>query len=265
MKKRNKIKNAAGVVLCLACLLCLLPKRAFAAEAGCFPACGGGYVSLVDALLSVSAEASFDYRARIAEANGYRDYRGTAGQNRALLFLLRAGQLKRPEKPLAPLFGNQNSTAFLAQERKTCKATALAMALNLLTGRNDFGTADLGGSCCRSIDGEKYLGSDGITYQGVYKTDRYAGSLSELTNSIDEALDAGIPIVAAVHSTKGGTQHHWVLILGRSGEDYLIADPACAGSGSIEENAVTLSSRGYALGLADYDAMHYGYITFQSK
>jgi hypothetical protein len=68
--------------------------------------------------------------------------------------------------------------------------------------------------------------------------------------------------VAAVHSVKGGTQHHWLLVLGRSGDDYLIADPAGAGSGSIEENADTLSSRGYAWGLADYDAMHYGYITF---
>ncbi len=262
MKKRNRIGKAGTAAALLLCLLLLLPMGAGAAEEGVyFPACGEGYTSLVDALKSVGAESSFDFRAEIAACNGYRDYRGTAGQNRALLWLLRNGALRRPAGTTPPE-ANQGGVAFLRQEPKTCKATAVAMALNLLQGADKYGTADLGGSCCRGLDGETYTGSDGHTYRAVYKTDGYEGSLGELTGAIDDALAAGLPIVAAVHSLRGGTRHHWVLILGRSGGDWLIADPARAGSGSIADNAVTLSSRGYALGLADYETMHYGYVTF---
>lgn len=263
MKKQNFKKKAVGAAACLMCLLFLLPAGVRAAESGpCFPACAWNETSLVDGLRSVGADCSFAYRTEIALANGYRDYAGTAAQNTALLYRLRCGALRRP--PAAPglLTVNSGRVGFLRQEPKTCKATAAAMALNLLTGSDAYSTADLGGSCCRGLDGETYTGSDGHTYRTVYKTDAYVGSLRELTKAIDGALDAGLPIVAAVHSAKGGTQHHWVLVLGRSGGDYLIADPAGAGSGSMEENAVTLSSRGYAWGLADYETPHYGYIAF---
>ena len=262
MKKR-RLKRALGGAACLVCLLLLLPMGAGAAErGGYFPACSRECQSLVDGLRSVGAAYSFDYRCEIARANGYREYEGTAGQNTALLYRLRSGALRRPEAAPGLLTANSGRVRFLRQEPKTCKATAAAMALNLLTGSDGYGTDDLGGNCCQSIDGLRFTGSDGHTYRAVYKTDAYVGSLRELEQAIGDALDAGLPIAAPVHSAKGGTQHHWVLVLGRSGEDYLIADPARAGSGSIEENAVTLSSRGYAWGLADYDAMHYGYIAF---
>ncbi len=263
MKNRRLRRMLGSTAASLVCLLLLLPMGVGAAESGgYFPACAWNETSLVDGLRSVGAEYSFDDRAEIALANGYRDYQGTAAQNTALLYRLRCGALRKPQAAPGLLAVNLGRAGFLTQEPKTCKATAAAMALNLLTGSGNYGTDDLGGSCCRSIDGLTFTGSDGHTYKAIYKTDGYEGSLRELTKAIDSALDAGIPIVTAVHSTKGGTQHHWVLVLGRCGGDYLIADPARAGSGSIEENAVTLSSRGYALGLADYDAMHYGYITF---
>ena len=263
LMKKRRLKRMLGAAACLVCLMLLLPMAAWAAESGpCFPACAWNEPSLVDGLRSVGAAYSFDDRAEIARANGYREYQGTAAQNTALLYRLRCGALRRP--PAAPclLTANAGRVGFLTQESKTCKATAAAMALNLLTGSDAYSTADLGGSCCRGLDGETYTGSDGHTYRAVYKTDGYEGSLRELTKAIDGALDAGLPIVAAVHSAKGGTQHHWVLVLGRSGGDYLIADPAWAGSGSMEENAVTLSSRGYAWGLEDYETPHYGYIAF---
>jgi hypothetical protein len=262
MKKRRIPARPGAAAVFLLGLLLLLPAKARGAEEDCFPAGGWGCPSLVDALKSLGAESDFDYRAKIAQANGYRDYRGEACQNEALLWLLRNGALRRPEAAEVPLRTNQGRVRFISQGRKTCKATAAAMALNLVTGSDRFATADLGGACCRGLDGETYTGSDGLTYRAVYKTDGYEGSLRELTKAIDDALDAGLPVVAAVHSTKGGTRHHWVLILGRSGDDWLIADPARAGSGSIADNAVTLSSRGYALGLADYEALHYGYVTF---
>ena len=262
MKKR-RMRRTAGSAACLVCLLLLLSMGTGAAESGeYFPACAWNETSLADGLRSVGAECSFDFRAEIALANGYRDYQGTASQNTALLYRLRCGALRKPKSELRPLDANQKGTPFLRQEPKTCKATAAAMALNLLTGSGDYGTSDRGGSCCRSIDGLTFTGSDGHTYKAIYKTDGYEGSLLELTKALDDALAAGLPIVAAVHSTKGGTQHHWVLVLGRSGGDYLIADPARAGSGSLEENAVTLSSRGYAWGLVDYETLHYGYIAF---
>ena len=263
MKKRRMRRWVGSILPVLVCLLLLLPTGARAADGGVyFPACAWDEASLVDGLRSVGAEYSFDYRAEIAHANGYREYQGTAAQNTALLWLLRNGALRRPEGEPGPLGTNLGRVRFLHQARRTCKATAAAMALNLLSGRDDFGTADLGGSCCRGLEGETYTGSDGQTYRAVYKTDGYEGSLGELTGAIDDALAAGLPIAAAVHSVRGGTQHHWVLVLGRSGEDWLIADPAWAGSGSIEENAMTLASRGYAWGLADYETPHYGYIAF---
>ena len=70
MKKRNRIRKAAGGALCLVCLLFLLPEGASAAEENCFPACAWDEPSLVDGLRSVGAEYSFDYRAEIAHANG---------------------------------------------------------------------------------------------------------------------------------------------------------------------------------------------------
>lgn len=263
MKKRRSIRRLGKAAVCLFCLMLLLPTSTLASKGGgCFPACAWSEDSLVDGLRSIGADCSFGYRAEIALANGYRDYAGTAGQNTALLYRLRHGVLRKPKSDPAPLYANQGSSPFLRQGHKTCKATAVAMALNLLTGRDDYCTEGLGGDCCRSIDGETFTGSDGHTYEAVYKTDGYGGSLGELEATMESALELGVPIAAAVHSTQGGTQHHWVLILGRSGGDWLIADPARNGSGSIAANAVTMASRGYALGLADYETVHYGYVTF---
>ncbi len=257
IRTRRRIFTGA---LCLLILLLLLPGRALASEReGCYPPCAGTCQSLVDGLISVGADASFEARTVIAGANGISDYRGEAGQNIALLKLLKQGLLRRP----APLAANLNSVAFLRQEPKTCKATAAAMALNLLLGRDEYSTADLGGSCCCGIGGQEYRASDGRTYRAVYRTDRYEGSLSELTGALDEALAAGLPAIAAVHSLRGGTRHHWVLVLGRSGSDYRIADPARKGGGSIGENAVTMADAGYTFGLADYETLHYGYVTFE--
>ncbi len=63
---------------------------------GYFPACGSGYTSIVEALNSVGAESSYDYRAKIAVANGISGYGGTASQNTQMLDLLKSGALKMP-------------------------------------------------------------------------------------------------------------------------------------------------------------------------
>ncbi len=268
-RREKRMKGSMTLRLLCAILLStlLLPSAAFAAGGEYYPACPASVHSLVDALKGLGEEeACFSRREEIAAENGIEGYRGTAEQNLLLLGLLKQGKLLRPEaKPAeGPMTANLSKVNYIRQDRKTCKASSVAMALNLLTGSNTSTTKSMGSSLCKSIDGKQYRGSDGTLYTGIYKTDGYEGSLSELTKAIDSALSAGLPIVAAVHSTRsGGTRHHWVLILGRSGEDYLMADPAWGIAGSIAENAVSLSSRHYAFSLTDYDTPHYGYVTFR--
>ena len=97
----DKTKRRLASLLLALCLTSALPSEAAAAGVF-FPAAGADTPSLADALASLGADSSFAYRAEIAIANGYRDYAGTAGQNTALLYLLRRGRLRRPDKALSP-------------------------------------------------------------------------------------------------------------------------------------------------------------------
>ena len=259
-KNHRSGARVLGAVMALALLVPGVPARA-AGET--YPKCAASYESLVDALASVGADASFASRKEIAESNGVSGYTGTAAQNILLLNLLKNGALRTAgAASAAPLDTNLAKARYIAQDAKTCKASAVAMAVNLLRGNNDCTTAGMGGSCCRSIDGVSYTGSDGRRYKGSYKTDSYIGSAAELTAAIDAALAAGVPAVAAVHSTAGGTKHHWVVVVGKSGDDYLVVDPACGSAGAMAANVRTLSARSYAFGLTDYSTPHYGYVTF---
>ena len=267
---QNRRRIRARLLLPLGLALALAAGSALPASAAssCYPKCAASYASLVDALASVGADGSFAARKEIAGANGVANYTGTAAQNIQLLNLLKSGALLRPGSALtvtassAPLDANLGAVKYIAQGTKTCKATAVAMAVNLLRGTDVCTTAGMGGSCCASIEGAAYTGSNGVRYTGVYKTDAYVGSAKELTDAIATALAAGVPIVAPVHSTAGGTKHHWVVVVGRSGSDYRIVDPAYGVSGTMAANTVTLSGRNYAFGLTDYAAPHYGYVTF---
>ena len=161
---------------------------------------------------------------------------------------------------------NLSKTTYIKQGSKTCKATAAAMALNLLTGKNSYTTAGLGGSNFVGIEGKSYVGSNGNTYVATSKADNYVGSAAEQKAAIDKAIANGLPIVVAVHSTRSGyTKHHWVIIVGKSGNDYLIVDPASGSSGSMAANVKTMSSAHYEFGLTDYSTPHYGYICFTRK
>ena len=161
---------------------------------------------------------------------------------------------------------NLSKTAYIKQGSKTCKATAAAMTLNLLTGKNSYTTSGLGGSNFVGIQGKSYVGSDGKTYVATSKADSYVGTATEQKTAIDKAIADGLPIVVAVHSTRSGyTKHHWVIIVGKSGNDYLIVDPASGNSGSMAANVKTMSSANYAFGLTDYSTPHYGYISFTRK
>ena len=52
--------------------------------------------SLVDALASINVQSGFNYRKKIAKANGIKVYLGTAVQNIKLLALLKKGELIKP-------------------------------------------------------------------------------------------------------------------------------------------------------------------------
>ena len=51
--------------------------------------------SLVDGLKSAGVNSSYDNRKKIAQANGIKNYTGTASQNTALLNKLKKGTLKK--------------------------------------------------------------------------------------------------------------------------------------------------------------------------
>lgn len=56
----------------------------------------GNSVSIVDALKSLGEQSSYDYRTKIANINGIKNYAGTNTQNSALLNLLKDGKLLKP-------------------------------------------------------------------------------------------------------------------------------------------------------------------------
>lgn len=235
-----------------------------------FPAYTGSSPSIAAALSALGVDSAFSYRAQIAAANGIAGYSGSAAQNTSLLRLLRQGRLVKPGRSAAPAASggltaaNLDRVSFLRQDPNTCKATSAAMAVNVVVGSDRYSTADMiySGVLCRSLEGEMYTGSDGNMYRVAYKTDSYAGSLSELEAAVETALSQGLPIAAAVHSAS--TRHHWIVIVGRDSRgNYLAVDPARNGSGSMAAQAAGMASMGYSFGLTDYSVPHYGYISFQ--
>lgn len=242
-----------------------------------YPKYTGSSGSLVDGLNAVGVDSSYSNRQKIGTANGISNYSGTASQNTQLLNLLKKGTLKRAGTSGSSstttatttsgtlLSSNLSRVKYIKQGSKTCKASSVSMALNVIVGSDKYSTASLGNSCCINIGGKTYKASNGSTYVATYKQDSYVGSLSEQKNAIEKALAAGVPIVVAVHSTKGTTNHHWAVIVGKSGSDYVIVDPASGSSGMMSANTKTMSAAGYAFGLTDYSSTHYGYVTFTKK
>lgn len=240
-----------------------------------YPRCNWKYNSFVDALKSIGVNSSYANRKSIAAMNSISNYTGTAAQNRLLLNTLKSGRLIKSKvnntsipifRSNTPLNTNLSKVKYIKQASKTCKASSVAMAINIIEGKNTYTTSKMGNSNCSSIKDKYYKGSNGISYVGIYKTDGYIGSASEQRQAIEQALSIGVPIVAAVHSTKKDrTQHHWVVIVGKNGSDYSIVDPASGGTGTVSNCITTMSRAKYVFGLADYRTTHYGYVTFEKQ
>lgn len=56
----------------------------------------GDTISIVTALKSIGSASGFDYRSKVAKANGIANYSGTATQNTKMLNLLKQGKLIKP-------------------------------------------------------------------------------------------------------------------------------------------------------------------------
>lgn len=64
------------------------------ADTGLFERFGG--TTFIDALTRIGEDSSFEFRAKIAKANGIPNYYGRPDQNDKLLALASKGELKRP-------------------------------------------------------------------------------------------------------------------------------------------------------------------------
>ena len=243
-----------------------------------YPRYTGTSGSIVTALKAVGVDSSYANRKNIAAVNGITGYTGSASQNTKMLNMLKAGTLVKEYRTQTSsgttgtlVNANLSKVTYIQQKSKSCKATSMAMALNLIYGYNKYATNDMTTSAdsyyAKSIDGKSYTGYNGVTYVATYKTDSYVGSRSALITEIEKALAAGVPIVVPVHSTKsGGTTHHWVVLVGKSGNDYLIVNPSGGNtSKSMADNVKTMSASNLDFGLTDYSSTHYGYITFAKK
>lgn len=61
-----------------------------------FPKYTGSTLSIVNALKALNVDSSFEYRAKIAAANTFTGYKGSAAQNLKMLNLLKQGKLIKP-------------------------------------------------------------------------------------------------------------------------------------------------------------------------
>jgi len=89
------MKKALSLVLCSLAIseqcAAFVPQ---AAAAECYPKYSGTSVSIVDALKSLNIDSTYPHRAKSAEANSIKDYKGTSAQNTQMLDLLKKGELK---------------------------------------------------------------------------------------------------------------------------------------------------------------------------
>lgn len=71
------------------------PSSTSTSNSAYYPKCNKSYTTLTKALESVHIDSSKLTRAKIAAANGIKDYQFTAEQNNQMLILLKAGKLKK--------------------------------------------------------------------------------------------------------------------------------------------------------------------------
>jgi len=113
-------KKMTAMLLVIVMLVGLFPTVVGAASY--YPRYVGKSNSLVTALQTVKVDASYENRARIAEANGMKNYTGTAGENLLLLNQLKLGKLKTvdPVKTAAFLPVPNSSGPYVCTSYEEC-------------------------------------------------------------------------------------------------------------------------------------------------
>lgn len=71
------------------------PSSTSTSNSAYYPKCNKSYTTLAKALEPVHIDSSKEARAKIAKANGIKNYQFTAEQNNQMLILLKAGKLKK--------------------------------------------------------------------------------------------------------------------------------------------------------------------------
>lgn len=93
-RQKHNYKNIYGVLRHINQSKCeITPQKEKTAY---FPAYEGNSHSIVECLLKVKAGTSYDYRKKIAAANGIENYRGIMEQNAEMVKLIKSGKLKKP-------------------------------------------------------------------------------------------------------------------------------------------------------------------------
>ncbi|MDE5772355.1 MAG: hypothetical protein K2I06_12145 [Ruminococcus sp.] len=162
-----------------------------AASWDCFQACTYNGTSIVDGLKSIGVDSSFDYRRRIAEANGIWDYSGTQSQNDTLLYLLKNGQLKNPD--MVVVTTEPTTTATTTKATTTTTPTTTPTTTQTTTATTTVPivtttTAILNGVDNRIIVGEdNYSFLNKIQYFNVkYKiSDQMKNNIGSLADNMD--------------------------------------------------------------------------------
>ncbi len=171
---------------------------------GCFPACSNGYTSIVEALQSVGAESSYDYRAKIAVANGIADYSGTASQNTQMLDMLKNGTLKVPSDSdiITPPVIDYGETTYFPACSSSYKSIVEALTSigvdssfenrKVIAGKNNIsgysGTAEQNVQMLNLLKQGKLINPNGSSAPAPDTSGKYFSACSQEYTSIVDAL-----------------------------------------------------------------------------
>lgn len=130
-------------------------------------------------------------------------------------------------------------------KQKGCALTSLSMALNFAGLPNDPGSLN---QFMIRTDND-YAGTS--VNWGPTTRDRSDGKLifngfrSKSTQALDDALCQGFPVIVGVELSGRGVPGHFVVVTGKQGDKYSIADPGFAGRTTLDSYDNKFETRGY--------------------
>ncbi len=145
-----------------------------------FPACDASFESISAALESIGEDGSYEYRAKIATANGITGYSGTADQNIQMLDLLKSGKLLKPDAASADAsatvaFNANGGSGTMAVIQPDEGTTAVTLSPNAFTlkGHTFQGWATTADGQAVYADGDTIHVYAGTTLYAVWAPNHY--------------------------------------------------------------------------------------------